>query len=93
MSPLSGEFAAQWIRCPLSGEIRPLVGISAVVALTLAVVVISLGMIPCIQKVQFAHLFIDTHGPIDGRTDRPSYRDTFLTDASKKANHAFRQEQ
>ena len=25
-----------------------------------------------------------TDGPTDRRTDRPSYRDTFLTDASKK---------
>ena len=33
-----------------------------------------------------------TDGPTNGRTDRPSYRDAFLTDASKKGTFSIETE-
>ena len=53
--------------------------VAVVVTATLAVVVLSLGMIPRVQRVQFPHLLkgrdLRTDGPTDLRTDRPSHRD------------------
>ena len=54
------------------------VAVAGMAVVELAVVIVSFGMILCLQRVQFWCLLKRHNGPTDGRTDgryKPSYRD------------------
>ena len=61
---------------------------AVVVAVALVVLVVSLDMILCLQIVRLSCLLKRRYGPMDLRTDRPSYRDA-RTHLKKNAFDTF----